>query len=75
MSVWLAGGGVNAGHIVGATDEVGGEAVETVHPLRDFHVTLLHLLGLDDSKLRYSHAGRDKQLSQVGGELIRPLLA
>ena len=74
MSVWLAGGGVNKGHIIGATDEVGGAAVEVVHPLRDFHVTLLHLLGLDDSKLRYFHAGREKQLSQVGGELIRPLL-
>ena len=75
MTVWLAGGGVKAGAIVGATDEVGAMAAETVHPLRDFHVTLLHLLGLDDSKLRYLHAGREKQLSQVGGQLIRPLLA
>jgi hypothetical protein len=75
MTVWLAGGGVKAGAIIGATDEVGGMGVEVVHPLRNFHVTLLHLLGLDDSKLRYFHAGRDKQLSQVGGELIRPLLA
>ena len=75
MAVWLAGGGVRAGEIVGATDDVGGAAVEVVHPLRDFHVTLLHLLGLDDNRLRYFHAGRDKQLSQVGGELIRPLLA
>jgi hypothetical protein len=60
---------------VGATDEVGGMAVETVHPLRDFHVTLLHLLGLDDARLRYLHAGREKQLSQVGGQVIRPVLA
>jgi hypothetical protein len=75
MAVWLAGGGVKAGHIIGATDDVGGAAVEVVHPLRDFHVTLLHLLGLDDNRLRYFHAGRDKQLSQVGGELIKPLLA
>ena len=75
MSMWLAGGGVKAGSIIGATDEVGGTAVETVHPLRDLHVTLLHLLGLDDSKLRYLHAGREKQLSQVGGQVIRELLA
>lgn len=75
MAVWLAGGGVKAGHIVGATDEVGGAAVEVVHPLRDFHVTVLHLLGLDDNRLRYFHAGRDKQLSQVGGELIRELVS
>ena len=74
MSCWLAGGGVKAGHIVGATDETGLKGVEVVHPIRDFHVTLLHLLGLDDSKLRYLHAGREKQLSQTGGELIRELL-
>lgn len=75
MTVWLAGGGGKRGAIVGATDDVGGAAVEAVHPLRDFHVTLLHLLGLDDSKLRYFHAGREKQLSQVGGQVIRELIA
>ncbi len=75
MTVWLAGGGVKAGSIVGETDDVGGAAVEVVRPLKDFHVTMLHLLGLDDAKLRYFHAGRDKQLSQTGGELIRELLA
>jgi uncharacterized protein (DUF1501 family) len=75
MPVWLAGGGVKGGAIVGATDDVGGTAVEAVHPLRDFHVTLLHLLGLDDAKLRFFHAGREKQLSQTGGAVIRELLA
>ena len=75
MAVWLAGGGVHAGQIVGATDEVGGAAVECIHPLKDFHVTLLRLLGLDDNKLRYLHAGRDKQLSQTGGVVIKELLA
>ncbi|MEZ5355983.1 MAG: DUF1501 domain-containing protein [Bryobacteraceae bacterium] len=75
MACWMAGGGVKAGQIVGATDETGLQAVEEVHPLKDFHVTLLHLLGLDDNKLRFLHAGREKQLSQTGGELIRALLA
>jgi len=75
MPLWLAGGGVKAGAIIGATDEVGLQAVEAIHPIKDFHVTLLHLLGLDDAKLRYFHAGREKQLSQTGGELIRDLLA
>jgi uncharacterized protein (DUF1501 family) len=74
MTVWMAGGGVKPG-IVGATDEVGGSAVEVVRPLRDFHVTLLHLMGLDDARLRYFHAGREKQLSQVGGQVIRELLS
>ena len=75
MTVWMAGGGSKAGHTIGATDEVGMEAVEVVHPLRDFHVTLLRLLGLDDNKLTYFHAGRYKQLSQFGGEVIEELLA
>jgi hypothetical protein len=75
MAVWLAGGGVKAGEVVGATDETGGSAVEAVHPLKDFHVTLLHLLGLDDARLRFFHAGREKQLSQTGGQLICELLA
>ena len=75
MTIWFAGGGVKAGHIVGATDETGMEAVEAVHPLRDVHVTMLHLLGLDDAKLTYFHAGRYKQLSQVGGQVIRELIA
>lgn len=75
MTVWMAGGGVRAGSIVGETDETGGAAASVVHPLRDFHVTLLHLLGLDDNKLRYFHAGREKQLSQVGGQVISELLA
>lgn len=74
MAVWMAGGGVRGGRIVGATDETGGAAVEAIHPLKDFHVTLLHLLGLDDNKLRYLHAGREKQLSQTGGALIRELV-
>ena len=75
MSMFLAGGGVKKGAVVGATDEIGSEAVEVVHPIRDLHVTLLHLLGLDDNKLTYFHGGRFKQLSQFGGEVIQELLA
>lgn len=75
MCVWLAGGGVKAGHAIGATDELGDRAVEDVHHVRDFHVTLLHLLGLNDNKLTYFHEGRYKQLSQTGGQVIKELLA
>lgn len=75
MTIWLAGGGVNAGHSIGATDELGLKAVECVHPVRDLHVTLLKLLGLDDNKLTYYHAGRFKQLSQFGGQTIGELIA
>lgn len=75
MTVWLAGGGCNAGHTIGATDELGMTAVEEVHHIRDLHVTLLRLMGLDDDKLTYYHAGRFKQLSQFGGEVIDKLMA
>jgi hypothetical protein len=75
MTLWLAGGGVKAGHTIGATDETGTQAVECVHHVRDLHVTILRLLGLDDTKLTYFHAGRFKQLSQFGGEVIKELLA
>jgi len=75
MTIWLAGGGSNAGHTIGATDETGMTAVEDVHHVRDFHVTLLRLLGLDDNKLTYYHAGRFKQLSQFGGKVINKLIA
>ena len=75
MTIWLAGGGSNAGHTIGATDETGMTAVEEVHHVRDFHVTLLRLLGLDDNKLTYYHAGRFKQLSQFGGKVIDKLIA
>ena len=74
MTVWLAGGGVKAGHTVGATDEIGEKAVEVVHPIKDLHVTILHLLGLDDNKLTYFHEGRFKQLSQTGGSVIKELV-
>ncbi len=75
MTIWLAGGGSNAGHTIGATDELGMEAVEGQAHVRDFHVTLLRLLGLDDNRLTFFHAGRHKQLSQFGGKVISGLIA
>jgi uncharacterized protein (DUF1501 family) len=75
MNIWFAGGGVNAGHTIGATDETGAEAVEGIAHVRDVHVTILKLLGLEDHKLTYYHAGRFKQLSQFGGQVIKELIA
>lgn len=74
MTIWLAGGGCRAGHTIGATDELGMTAVEEVRHVRDFHVTLLRMLGLDDNRLTYFHAGRFKQLSQFGGKPIDKLI-
>jgi hypothetical protein len=75
MPMWFAGGGVRAGHVVGATDEIGQKAVAAAHPMRDVHVTVLALMGLDDAKLTYFHAGRARQLSQFGGSVIREIVA
>jgi hypothetical protein len=74
MTIWFAGGGVKAGHTIGATDELGEKAVGCVHHVRDVHVTILRLLGLDDNKLTYFHGGRFKQLSQFGGQVISELM-
>lgn len=74
MTIWMAGGGVAAGQTVGQTDETGAEAVGCVHHVRDVHVTLLRLLGLDDNRLTYFHGGRFKQLSQFGGQVIPELI-
>ncbi len=75
MTIWFAGGGVKAGHTIGATDELGMHAVDEVHHVRNVHCTILRLLGLDDNQLTYYHAGRFKQLSQFGGEVIPELIA
>ena len=75
MTMWFAGGGVKAGHIVGATDEIGQKAVAVTHPMRDVHVTILDLMGLEDAKLTYFHAGRFRQLSQFGGQVIQEIKA
>jgi hypothetical protein len=75
MFVVLAGGGVKQGIALGKTDDIGERAVELARPIQDFHVTLLNLLGLDDNRLTYFHAGRFKQLSQTGGKVIQELLA
>ncbi|MEN8783688.1 MAG: DUF1501 domain-containing protein [Akkermansiaceae bacterium] len=74
MTIMMAGGGVKKGAIVGATDDIGAQAVDIARPIRDFHCTLLHLLGLDDNKLTYFHAGRYKQLSQFGGTVIKEIV-
>jgi len=75
MTIWFAGGGVNAGHIIGATDDTGAQAIEGIAHIRDVHVTILKLLGLDDNKLTYFHGGRFKQLSQFGGQPVKGIIA
>ncbi len=68
FSVWMAGGGVQGGKIIGATDEIGLAAAEDKVHMHDLHATILTLLGLDHEKLTYFHQGRDFRLTDVGGE-------
>jgi hypothetical protein len=75
FSMWLAGGGVKGGHVHGATDEFGFAAVERRVHVHDLHATILHLLGLDHTRLTYRYAGRDFRLTDVHGEVVRELLA
>lgn len=75
FSIWLAGGGVRGGTVVGATDEFGYEVVEDPVSVPDLHATMLHLLGFHHEKLTYRHQGRDFRLTDVSGRVVRSLLA
>jgi len=75
FSAWLAGAGVKRGIVHGATDEHGIRAVEKPVHVHDFHATILHLLGLDHTKLTYRHGGRDYRLTDVHGNVVKEILA
>jgi hypothetical protein len=75
FSMWLAGGGVKGGQVIGSTDPVGLRAAEEVTHVHDVHATILHLLGLDHLRLTYRHNGRDERLTENAGEVIRKALA
>jgi uncharacterized protein (DUF1501 family) len=75
FSMWLAGGGVKGGMTYGATDEFGYYVVENKVTIPDFHATILHLLGLDHTRLTYRHAGRDFRLTDVRGEVVRKIIS
>jgi hypothetical protein len=75
FSMWLAGGGVRGGVVYGKTDEFGYYVAEDKVTIPDFHATVLHLLGLDHTRLTYRHAGRDFRLTDVHGEVVRSILA
>ena len=73
--MWFAGGGIKPGTIHGSTDEIGLKAVEGRAHVNDIHATLLHLMGLDHTKLTFLHSGRDERLTDVAGNVIDPILA
>ncbi len=75
FSSWLAGGGVKAGIVHGATDDYGVAVASGRVHVHDFHATILHLLGLDHERLTFRHAGRDYRLTDVSGEVVKEILA
>ncbi len=74
-SMWLAGGGVRGGQTIGATDELGYYAVEDRVHVHDLQATILHLLGLDHTKLTYRFQGRNFRLTDVEGQVVEKILA
>jgi hypothetical protein len=70
FSMWMAGGGIKGGRVVGATDDIGLRAVEKPYHFRDIHTTILHQLGLDQHQLTYPHLGRNERLTFVEGKVI-----
>jgi uncharacterized protein (DUF1501 family) len=74
FSSWLAGAGVKGGMTYGSTDEIGATVAEDGVHVHDFHATILHLLGIDHTRLTYRHAGRDYRLTDVHGHVVKGIL-
>jgi hypothetical protein len=75
FSSWLAGAGVKGGLSYGATDDIASTVVENKVHVHDFHATILHLLGIDHTRLTYRHGGRDYRLTDVHGNVVKDILA
>ncbi len=75
FTMWMAGGGVKGGFRYGATDEFGYYAVENRMTIHDLHATMLHLMGLDHTRLTYRYAGRDFRLTDVHGNVAKEIIA
>jgi Protein of unknown function (DUF1501) len=75
FTVWLAGAGLKPGIAHGSTDEIGWKAIDGITTWPDFHATVLHLLGIDHKRLTYYHNGIQRRLTNVHGEVVKPILA
>ncbi|MCA9080938.1 MAG: DUF1501 domain-containing protein [Planctomycetaceae bacterium] len=74
FTMWMAGGGVQGGQTIGATDDLGFHAVEDRLHVHDLHATILHLLGLDHERLTFRYSGRDFRLTDVHGRVVREIM-
>lgn len=75
FSVWLAGGGVKGGQVIGKSDELCLNTAEDRVHIHDLQATILHCVGMDHTRLTHRHAGRDFRLTDVGGNVVRKMLA
>ena len=75
FSSWLAGAGVRAGTVYGASDDHGIRVGRDEVHVHDFHATILHLMGLDHERHTYRHTGRDYRLTDVAGQVVKGILA
>ena len=75
FSMWMAGGGVKGGQIIGQTDEIGLRYVERPCHVHDIHATILHLMGLNHVQVTFQHNGRMERPTIVSGEVIKQVLA
>jgi len=75
FTMWMAGGGIQGGQIIGATDDFGLYAVDEPIHTHDLHATILHLLGLDHERLTFRHNGREDRLTDVYGKVVTRLFA
>ena len=74
FSMWMAGGGIRGGQVVGSTDAIGLRAIESPYHFRDIHTTILNQLGLDQDLLTYPHLGRNERLTQLRGKVIHQIV-
>jgi hypothetical protein len=74
-TVWMAGGGVKAGHVHGSTDDLGFKIASDMVHIHDLQATILHLLGFDHTKLTYRFQGRDFRLTDVHGHVVKSILS
>jgi Protein of unknown function (DUF1501) len=75
FTMWVAGGGIRPGQVIGRTDEFGYRVVEEPVPVHDLHATVLHLMGIDHTRLTFRFLGRDYRLTDVSGNVVKKLLA
>lgn len=74
FTMWMAGGGIKGGQVVGATDAIGLKAIESPYHIRDVHTTILNQLGLNQDMLSYLHQGRKERLTEIRGTVIKEVV-